>query len=459
MDLDLDLDPGVQGDRVLIWGPMPSHPFAPLRELPPRGGWGPGDVLVLLGELFGRGYANGIVDEARRAGMTVVGATIGRRDASGALRPLDAAERAAAEAGLGGRIVNVPLEAGFDLEPAGDGGPTPVSQLDGLKPAAWESLRLDWDAIGRSQEAGARRFEAAAARFAAELEALVPAGANVLLVHTMAGGFPRARVGMPLMTRVFRGAGDRYLSSERLWASDLGRLWAACFEEVTARSFERLVRATAPLRASGRRVRYVAFGYRGCEVLVGGRPAWQSYQPYLQGWAKLGLERAAEAAWADGVRATVFDAPEIWTNSSALFLGVEVSLYPLLAALPGAGPGAAEAEALRGRCRALLREGATLEGLLARADAYLSSPAVAPFRDLARWPHHSTADQLAAMLEASEACAAMSADPRNPVAAELSRAVFAAVGRIMLDAAWDPPGPVRWLGHDVVARAHGASGA
>jgi hypothetical protein len=436
---------------------MPAHPFSPLRDLPPRGGWGPGDVLVLFGELLGRGYANGIVEEARRAGMTLVGATVGRRDGAGALRPLDDAERSAAEAALGGRIVNVPLEAGFDLEPGGEGGPTPVAQLEGVKPAAWESLRLDWDAVGRSREAGARRFERAAEAFAAELGRIVPPGANLLFVHTMAGGFPRARVCMPVMTRVFRGTGAKYLPSAQVWASDLGRLWEACFEEVTARTFERLVRATEPLRTPGRRVRYLAFGYRGCEVLVGGRPTWQSYQPYLQGWAKLALEAAAEAAWAGGVRATVLDAPEIWTGSSALFLGVELSLYALLSALPSAGPGAPAAAALRERCRALLREGAGLEALLARADAYLAGPEVAPHRDLGRWPHHSAPEQLAAMLDASEACSAMSADPRNPVAAELSRTVLHAVGRIMFDLSWEPPGPVRWLGHDVVARALAAS--
>ncbi|HSN13573.1 MAG TPA: hypothetical protein VLT61_03020, partial [Anaeromyxobacteraceae bacterium] len=89
--------------------------YDPVRELPARAGYGVGDVLVVFGELFGRGYANGVVDEARRAGMTIVGATVGRRDGDGPLRPLTEAELAAAEANLGGRIVNVPLEAGFDL--------------------------------------------------------------------------------------------------------------------------------------------------------------------------------------------------------------------------------------------------------------------------------------------------------------------------------------------------------
>ncbi len=307
--------------------------------------------------------------------------------------------------------------------------------------------------MARSREAGARRFERGAEAFAAELARIVPPEASLLFVHTMAGGFPRARVYMPLMTRVFRGTGDRYLASDSFWDSDLGKLWATSFEEVTAKTFDRLVRATAPLRSGRRRVRYVAYGYHGCEVLVGGRFTWQSFIPYLQGWAKMRLEASAEDAWSDGVRCTVFNAPEIWTNSSALFRGVEVSLYPLLAALRCEGPRAPATEAAWGRCRAALREGATVEALLARAEEYLGAPILGPFRHLDTWPQHTTREQMEAMLAASDDTAAISADPKSPVAAELSPFVFRAVGRLMLDASWEPPAPVLWLGHDVVAKA------
>jgi hypothetical protein len=425
--------------------------YDPMRELPPKAGWGEGDVLVVFGELFGRGYANGIVDEARRAGMTLVGATVGRRDGDGPLRPLTDAELSQAEENLGGRIVNVPLEAGFDLEPAGDG-PSPAEQLRKAKPDGWESFRLDWEAIARSKAAGTARFQMNAVRFGAELAALVPPEAGVLFVHTMAGGFPRARVYMPLMTRVFRGLGEKYLPSGPFMRSDLGRLWLESFEEVTARTFQRLVAATAPLRRPGRRVRYVAFGYHGCEVLVGGRFTWQTYVPYLQGWAKLLLERHAREAWAEGVRCTVFNSPEVWSNSSALFLGVEIALYPLLRAVREADGGGAVSAALWERCRALLREGATPEALLARAEAFLASPIAAGFRDFAAWPQHTTREQVEAMIAASDALLAMSADPKNPVPAELSRTVIPAVGRLMFDESWEPAAPVRWLNHDVIAK-------
>jgi hypothetical protein len=268
----------------------------------------------------------------------------------------------------------------------------------------------------------------------------------------MAGGFPRSRLNMPIMTRLFRGTGEKFLSSAEFWQSDLAKLWVSCFEEVTARTFERLVRATAPLRTGARRVRYVAYGYHGCEVLIGGRLTWQSYVPYLQGWAKRLLERLAEDAWKEGVRCTVFNAPEIWTNSSALFRGVEVSLYPLLEAIRQERPGARATEQVWERCRALLAPGASLEALLARADAFLTSPAIAPYRRFEAWPQHSGREQTETMLAASDDCMAMSADPRTPICGELSRQVFDAVGRLMLEASWEPTAPVLWLGHDVIAR-------
>jgi hypothetical protein len=92
-----------------------------LNQLPQTNIFRKGDVFVLFGELFGRGYASGLVGEARKAGMEIVGITVGRRDENNALRPLNAEELAAAEANLGGKIINVPLMAGFDLDaPAGE---------------------------------------------------------------------------------------------------------------------------------------------------------------------------------------------------------------------------------------------------------------------------------------------------------------------------------------------------
>src|SRR4051812_15452998 len=103
--------------------------------------FGKGDVFVLFGELFGRGYATGLLDEARAAGMEIVGITVGRRDESNRLRPLDAEELSAAEARLGGRIINIPLMAGFDLDAPGDG-PTPTDLIGAMTLESWQDEKL-----------------------------------------------------------------------------------------------------------------------------------------------------------------------------------------------------------------------------------------------------------------------------------------------------------------------------
>nr|HOP41063.1 hypothetical protein [Geobacteraceae bacterium] len=296
--------------------------YNPLRTLPGPAGYGKGDVFVLFGELFGRGYANGLVEEARQAGMTILGITVGRRDADGSLRALTDEELAASESMLGGTIINIPLEAGFDMD-CSESGTSPVDQLKGIKSTGWESAELDRNAVEQSRKAGIARFTANLAMVMEKMDTLISDGVNVLFSHTMAGGIPRARVLMPVLNRVFKGQGDRFTASEVFWDSPLGKLCADCFDEVTANTFHHLIEASRGIRerveASGGKVSYTAHGYHGCEVLIAGAYTWQSYTPYLQGWAKIRLEEIASAAWEKGVRATVFNCPEIQTNSSALF--------------------------------------------------------------------------------------------------------------------------------------------
>lgn len=430
--------------------------YRPLRDLPPAPGYGPGDVLVLIGELFGRGYANGLIEAARRQGVTVIGTTVGRRDGDGTLRPLTAEELAEAEANLGGAIVNVPLEAGFDMESVA-GAPSPCDLLKGVKPDGVADLKLDPAAMEAARRQGVTRFAANMAAVARQLETMIPAGANVIFAHIMAGGIPRSRVLMPLLNRVFKGTGDKFMASEAFWGTDLGRLCSDSFDEVTAETFRHLIEATSGIRerndAAGARVSYTAYGYHGCEVLVGGVYAWQSYTPYLQGWAKMRLEAIAEEAWDKGIKACVFNAPEILTNSSALFLGVELSLYPLLSAVEREGGGSA----LRSACQGLLKEGETIDGLLDRADAYLASPLLKPCADYDTWPHHNSRAQMELMLQESAALMAFNADPKRMICSELSQVVFTAVGDIMFASAWELPAPVLWLNHDAVARSFAAS--
>jgi hypothetical protein len=443
-------------ERVLIL----SNPgeimteYKPLQQLPDPAGYKAGDVLVLIGELFGRGYANGLVDEARRIGMTVIGTTVGRRDSDGTLRPLTAEELTDAEALLGGSIINVPLEAGFDMESV-DGIPSIAEQLKKARPDDFATISFIEGSIEKARAAGTARFCSNLAQVEAELLKRIPAGANILLAHSMAGGIPRVRVFMPLLNRIFKGTGDKYLASDIFWNSPLGQLCDASFNEVTADTFRYLIDGTATLRArntgAGAKVGYSAYGYHGTGVLVNGEYRWQSYTPYVQGFAKMRLEDIASEAAAKGISAAVYNCPEIQTNSSALFLGVEISLYPLVSAIC-LEAGEQVVAPLMERCQAMLKEGETVAALLERADRYLSSPILDKIVDFPTWPQHNTLEQAELMLASSAELMEMHQDQKQLVCAELSRIVFLATGRLMLHSSWNPAAPVVWLNHDIISR-------
>jgi hypothetical protein len=370
------------------------------------------------------------------------------------LRPLTADELAESETLLGGKIINVPLEAGFDMEAAA-GQPPVTEQLKKARPDDWNTISFAEGFIEQARNAGRARFRAALSQVVQELAELIPVGANVLFAHTMAGGIPRVRVFMPLLNRVFKGTGDKYLSSGDFWNSQLGHLCDVSFNEVTADTFRYLLEGTADLRdrvsAAGGRTCYTAYGYHGTEVLVNGQYLWQSYTPYVQGLAKMRLEDIAVEASGKGIAATVFNCPEIQTNSSALFLGVEISLYPLLTAIRGEVGDAASA-GLFARCQGMLKEGETIENLLERTNAYLSSPILSAIVEYETWPQHNTLEQAELMLAASAELMAMHADQKQLVCAELSRVVFLATGRLMVHASWSPAAPALWLNHGIIAR-------
>lgn len=428
--------------------------YRALQQLPDPAGYKTGDVLVLIGELFGRGYTNGLADEARRIGMTIIGTTVGRRESDGALRPLNAEELSTAEALLGGAIINIPLEAGFDMESV-DGLPSIAEQLKKARPDDFATISFIEGSVEKACAAGAARFRSHLAQLEAELLKRIPTDANIHIAHSMAGGIPRARVFMPLLNRIFKGTGEKFLSSEVFWNSPLGQLCNASFNEVTADTFRYLIEGTAALRersaVAGTRVCYSAYGYHGTGVLVNGEYRWQSYTPYVQGFAKMRLEEIASEAAANGIPATVYNCPEIQTNSSALFLGVEISLYPLLSAIR-LEAGEQIAAPLEARCQAMLKEGETVANLLERADRYLSSPILAQIVDFSTWPQHNTREQAELMLASSAELMEMHADQKQLVCAELSRIVFLATGRLMLHSSWSPASAVIWLNHEIIGR-------
>jgi len=94
----------------------------------------------------------------------------------------------------------------------------------------------------------------------------------------------------------------------------------------------------------------------------------------------------------------------------------------------------------------------SLEDVLTAADSYLSDPLNAEFRNFGEWPRHNCARQASLMLGFATRILDMNRDQKDIVCAELSRAVFRSVGRLIFDCSWVPSAPVVWLNHDIVAR-------
>ncbi len=426
----------------------------PLTHIPENTLFGKGDIFVLFGELFGRGYATGLIDEAKSAGMEVIGITVGRRNEDGSLRPLTDEEHAAAEENLGGRIVNVPLMAGFDMD-APEGGQTPTDMLTAMTLDNWQEFTLDWDQVDRCRAVGTARFTEALAQVMAQLDGMIPEGRNVFFAHTMAGGIPRAKAFLAIANRIYKGRGARHISSDALLESDLGKLILQNFDEVTANSFGHLLDLSSGLRdrieAGGNQVRYSAYGYHGTRVLIDGDYQWQTYTSYTQGYAKMNLERFAQAAWDKGVKATVFNCPEIRTNSSDVFAGIELSLLPLLEALRKEG-GGAFVDDLWQQCQDLLKDDVSLDSVLQTVGDYQQSSVMQSFYNFAAWPMANGAEQVDMTVGISQDIVALHKDRKALVSDVLSSHVVDATGKLIFGAASNPDGPVLWLDHDTVAQ-------
>jgi hypothetical protein len=418
-----------------------------------------GDVFVLFGELFGRGYATGLLEEARRVGMEIVGITVGRRDENNVLRPLDAEELSSAETRLGGRIINIPLMAGFDLD-APEDGPTPTDLLAKMTLESWEHDKLDWDYIEQCRDIATARFTDSLSKVMTVLDGMIAAGRNVFFAHTMAGGIPKAKVFLVVANRIYKGTGTRHMSSQTLIDSDLGKLILQNFDDVSANTFRHLIDFSAAIRerveASGGQVRYTAYGYHGSAVLIDGRYRWQTYTNYTQGYAKMRLEGIAEEAWATGIKATVYNCPEIRTNSSDVFTGIELPLIPLLLALKRENGGQWADEQWQA-CQQLLADGLTMEDVFQKITDMQASEVMRPFYDFSAWPMANSQAQADLTIGTSNEITQMHRNSKVMISDLLSGLVVKATGQLIFGESSEPSGPVLWLNHDIVARRLNAS--
>jgi hypothetical protein len=417
--------------------------YNPLRTLPGTPPYGAHDTLVVFGEVFDRGYANGVIMAAEALGMEIVYGTAGRRDSDGALRPLTAEELAEKQQSP---LVNMPLEAGFDLEKSASG-TSVADEMGAIDMANWQDWTLDPGMLDEVQAKGEARFAAQTRAYLAELKKTIKGTGRIVFLHTMAGGIPRARSLLAVTNRIFKGFDDRYSSSEAFWVSDLGKACERSFESVTANTLQHLIDETKSWRDE-REVAYLAFGYHGTECLIGGKSRWQSYAPYLQGWAKMKLEQVAEKAFAQGVKVAVFNAPEVATNSSGIFLGVEMGLYTLLGRLRADGVDISELERA---CKARLKPDVALATIEAQAQAYFTDPSIAYLFDDSTWPQHNSPAQMKTMCTTAAGIIDMHQDKKELIGQLLSEVVVTATGRLMLYKSAAPERPVWWLGHDIIS--------
>jgi hypothetical protein len=163
------------------------------------------------------------------------------------------------------------------------------------------------------------------------------------------------------------------------------------------------------------------------------------------------LESIADGAWKQGVAATVFNCPEIRTNSSDIFVGVELSLFPLLTALKKEG-GGAWAQQQWDICQGLLGEGVSLQSILDKLERYLQTPTSTSFRNFEAWPMDNTPELADLMIGTSDEITSLHTDKKALITDHLSSLVLEGTGPLMFHGAAEKIAPVLWLNHDIIAR-------
>lgn len=425
--------------------------YLPLAEVPAKPNYKPGDYLVIFGELFNRGYVNGLIQEAESYGLKIIYSTVGRRDESG-LRKLNSDELASASK----PIINIPLEAGFELEKS-DNGISPSDQLKDVKLDNWQSYKLNWNEINSSVKKGQARFKTHVQEFYKELETCIDPSKNIFIAHLMAGGVPRAKIFMAILNRVVKPKGDKFITSEEFWNSELGRLADISFNEVTADTFSTLISESSSLsqkikQANGS-LRFSAYGYHGTEIIIKDKPLWQSYAPYIQGWAKLRLEKHSQSFQKSGIRTCVYNCPEILTNSSSIFQGVEVPLYPLISAFKKFGPEQAYTENLFSSCQELLKPNVELNDLIKVAEDFFSDTEIKnSFNKFDLFPQHNKQSQIQKLVDCSNRIIDMHKDEKKLITAVLSEEILKGTGKLIFANSFTMKNPVLWLNHDIIVK-------
>ncbi|MDE0119228.1 MAG: hypothetical protein OXM55_04380 [Bdellovibrionales bacterium] len=405
------------------------------------------DTLVIFGEVFPGGYVSGLIRSAQSKGMKVIYSTVGRRDSDGKLRQLNAQELESQPSPL----INIPLEAGFDMEPS-HSGQRPIDLCQEIKLSQWDQTTLDKNVIEDSKKRAILSFQNRTKQWLKELTALLPDKGNVLIAHTMAGGVPRTKILLPILNRVLKGVGKRFFSSEVFWKSDMGWFCENNFNEVTAQTYKHLIELSTPLREQlnkqNRQIFYTAYSYHGTEVLIENQYQWQTYSPYLQGFAKMELENISSDFSRKGLNTCVFNVPEILTKSSAVFPGVEIPLYTILGALKK--DGGEDGQKIVSHCLKQMTKDA-FNIITETTKNYFESEEVKKQSVFEKWPQHNSTAQMEKMLNISKKLSSLHKDTSQSITPFLSETLFNSCGNLILQEIAQTKQAVCWLGHDVIA--------
>ena len=405
------------------------------------------DTLVIFGEVFPGGYISGLIQSAQAKGMKVIYSTVGRHDSEGKLRKLNK-EELASQPEL---LINIPLEAGFDMEPSYSG-QRPIDLCQEIKLQNWEQASLNKDLMEDSRKKSILSFQDRTQQWLKQLSQVLPDQGNILIAHTMAGGVPRAKILLPVLNRVLKGVGKRFFSSEVFWNSDLGWLCQKNFNEVTAQTYKHLIELSSPLREqlnkNSRQVFYTAYSYHGTEVLIGDQYYWQSYAPYLQGFAKLELEKISKEFFNKGIHTCIFNVPEILTKSSSVFPGVEIPLYTILDALEKEG--GKRGKQIVSQCLKKMTDKA-FNVIKNTTKNYFESEEIKKQSVFEKWPQHNSIEHMEKMLSTSKILAGLHKDSSQRITPFLSEILFSSCGNLILQEMSQAKQPFYWLGHDAIA--------
>lgn len=409
-------------------------------------------AVVLIGEYLKDGYLKGVRDFCKRHNWQIFFSTIGRRErvaddslfATGQLRA-PAPQELDSEVEKD-NLINLPLEAGFDLVSLSDG-----RKLSDLlnKCSEFRKFEISQNDLEEFRSASEVQFKKRLDEFCVQLAPRLEKFDYVLYVHAMAGGTIRHPLALEGLAELLKGT----LNLHDYFKTGLGRAANANINEVSSQTFNYLIDAiktNAAMKNLKNEFRIAGYGYHGTKIEIAGAYKWMSLPPYFPAPAKVNLEKISEKNFASGVSCTVFNSPEVVTASSRHFPGISLSSIAFLGSLSKGGHLASPLFSSRFQSETQVIKGFDIEKLSKIADQFFNHPMFKTFQ-IEQWPQTCTAEISNEIRLAQGKITEVTTVPgfRNLTSA-LSRILIALVGEILVKESVSAKEPIYWAGHDVI---------